>query len=455
VSKLLEQVLPNIFDRFAEAAARVAKNDLASLLTSENLHGLTPVFAQLGLVRDVKGKPVFNADSGPLAEVYARIENQYGYGIISTGKSLADEFAGDPYGWEFDMVRLLVVALVRAGKIEATSKGQTIDSALSVEARSTFENNNLFRQTSFRPKKGPEFEDLLRAAEAFKSAFGKEMPELELGAASAAIRAEAARHEPKLQETHHRLLTHRLPGADVLGKALEQLRAIRSGTEESAVIAFNGCHSELKEAIKQAAELEQSLTEPALHDLQRARRALEVPWAFLQAEPDLADGVREAASRLQDTLKRETFFRELPAIDQLARVVEDAYNQRLQNALSARAEAYAQALETLQSTPGWAELDEDQWHRIAGPLQSRSQRSPARAIPIPELRADLDACPARLRRAVEELLQVQEGPRLVKISVTSYFSGGIESEEQLDASLNALRDACLHHLGAGKKVLIQ
>ena len=85
-SKLLEQVLPEVFDRFAEAAARVAKKDLETLLISENLHGLTPVFAQLNLVRDVKGKPVFNADSGPLAEVLPRINNQYDYGVASTGQ---------------------------------------------------------------------------------------------------------------------------------------------------------------------------------------------------------------------------------------------------------------------------------------------------------------------------------------------------------------------------------
>jgi hypothetical protein len=78
-----------------------------------------------------------------------------------------------------------------------------------------------------------------------------------------------------------------------------------------------------------------------------------------------------------------------------------------------------------------------------------------RPIPIPELRSDLDACPARLGRAVDELLLLQEGARLIKVNIGSYFSGGIENEEQLIASLNALRDDCLHHLGAGKKVLIQ
>ena len=43
---------------------------------------------------------------------------------------------------------------------------------------------------------------------------------------------------------------------------------------------------------------------------------------FLQAEPDLGEDVRDAAVKLDDTLKRETFFRELPTIDQLARAVE-------------------------------------------------------------------------------------------------------------------------------------
>ena len=236
---------------------------------------------------------------------------------------------------------------------------------------------------------------------------------------------------------------------------MEQLRAIRSGSEGSAIIALNGCHKELKEAIKRAAELDQALTEPALQDLKRARAALEAPWAFLQTEPDLGEDIRDAAVKLDDTLKRETFFRELPTIDQLARVVEKAYKQRYQNALSTRADAYTQALKILQSTPGWQELDDDQRRRIANPLESRCQTSLPQPIPIPELRSDLDACPARLGKAVEELLLLQEGALLVKVNIGSYFSGGIENEEQLTSSLKALRDDCLHHLGAGKKVLIQ
>ena len=77
---------------------------------------------------------------------------------------------------------LLVLSLLRAGKIQATSKGQTIDSATGIEARDTFSNNNFFRQASFRPKKGIEFEELVKASEAFRDTFGSEVRELNAGA---------------------------------------------------------------------------------------------------------------------------------------------------------------------------------------------------------------------------------------------------------------------------------
>ena len=144
VSKILAQALPDVFVRFKEAATRVSKKDLESLMITENLRGLTSVFTDLTLVRDQGGKPVFNTENGPLFEVLLRIDNRTSYGEVATGRYLTDVFEKEPFGWEFDVVRLFVVALLRAGKLEATSKGRVIESALSFDARNTFVNNNLF-----------------------------------------------------------------------------------------------------------------------------------------------------------------------------------------------------------------------------------------------------------------------------------------------------------------------
>ena len=74
---------------------------------------------------------------------------------------------------------------------------------------------------------------------------------------------------------------------------------------------------------------------------------------------------------------------------------------------------------------------------------------------IPQLRADLDACPVRRDKAIEELIRLLDGNRMVKVSAASFFAGGVETEEQLELALDGLKGECLELIAAGKKVLIQ
>lgn len=353
------------------------------------------------------------------------------------------------------MVRLLVIALLRAGKIEATSKGQVIESALSLEARNTFTNNNLFRQASFRPKVGLEFIHLVDAAEHFKAVCGKDIAELEQSVVAHAIREAVQQHDEELREVHTTLVQHSLPGVDVLRSALDQMRALRTGKEDQVILTFNSAYRELKEAIKRGAELTQALTLPRLHDLGRARTALATFWPFLHAEPDLTDEDRAHADKLADLMARETFFRELPAIDEHTRALEQAYIQRHAAAGQARTAVYTEALATLRATPGWEQLNAEQQQRVTAPLATRATADGAEGLQIPLLRTDVHACTSLVNTAVEEMLRLVDGNRVVRVSAASYFTGGIETEEQLNAALAGLRDQCIEFIGAGKKVLVQ
>jgi hypothetical protein len=455
-AEVLGQVLPEVFDRFKEAAAKATeiKKGVDALFTAENLQGLPGVFGSVGLLRDEKGKTVFRTESGPLKEVLDRIEERANYGDTASGRQLTDEFAKEPFGWDFEAVRLLVLSLLRAGKVEATSKGQTLDTVTSVEARETFSNNNLFRQASFRPKKGIEFEELVKASEAFRDTFGGEVRELNAGAIVTELRKEVAREEDTVSSALAILTAHRLPGGELLNDAIDQMKAILRGSEDNAIATFNTSHRAIKEAVKRAVELEQVLSEPRLHDLERARKTQTSLWSFLSQEPDVADDLRGRASSLEDLLARETFFRELPSIDQHTKAIETEYAQRLGQALDARATAYADAFDKLVKTAGWSEIDEDQQRRLAEPFE-RGQRRDAETVPIPQLRADRDACDGRLRAAVAELWHIIEGERVVAVSVGSYFAGGVETEEQLEAALDGVREECARLIGAGKKVIVQ
>ena len=286
---VLSQALPDVFDRFQEAAARIQKKDLETLMSTENLRGLTPVFSSLGLVREEGSQTIFNTENGPLAEIFARIENRCSYGENANGRYLAEEFSKEPFGWDFEVIRLFVVSLLRAGKIEATSKGQLIESALSLEAKETFTNNNLFRQTSFRPKVGIDFSELLKAAEAYKEIFGKEIPELEQSVVAHSIRSEISAREENLHDAYLLLVQHALPGNEILKESVDQMRAIRTAAEDQVILTFNTSYKGLDEAINRANELKSTLNETRLYDLKRAQIVLERTWPFLQEETDLED----------------------------------------------------------------------------------------------------------------------------------------------------------------------
>jgi hypothetical protein len=453
---ILSEVLPEVFDRFKEAAARLpdVKKGVEALFTAENLQGLPPVFSSLGLLRDEKGKTVFRFEGGPLAEVLSRIEERANYGDTASGRFLADELAKEPFGWDFEAVRLFVLSLLRAGKIQATSKGQTIDSATGIEARDTFSNNNFFRQASFRPKKGIEFEELVKASEAFRDTFGSEVRELNAGAIVFELRKELARHEDTVASAHGQLIAYRLPGSNVLDGAIGQMKAILRGSEDNAIATFNASHRSIKDAIKRAVELEQTLLEPRLRDLDRAREVLRAAWPFLRIESDVSEDLRAKATALEDLLARETFYRELPVIDQHTSAIEAEYERRYDEAIEARISAYAKALERLAQMPGWQVIDEDRRLKLAAPFE-RGKTRDKEQVPIPQLRSELDACESRLREAIAELHRIIDGERVATVRLGSYFSGGVETEEQLDAALGGIREECSRLIGAGKKVIVE
>ena len=48
-----------------------------------------------------------------------------------------------------------------------------------------------------------------------------------------------------------------------------------------------------------------------------------------------------------------------------------------------------------------------------------------------------------------------DGNRVVHVRIGAFFTGGVETPEQLDAAMQALREECERLLGEGKKVWVQ
>lgn len=454
-AEILEKALPDVFERFKDAPVKAAdaRKGVEALFTAHDLRGLPGVFTALRLLRDEQGKPVFQVDMDPLKTVFAQIEARTSYGEAATGRYLAEEFAKEPFGWEFEVVRLLVLSLLRAEKIDATSRGRVIDSAVSIDARETLDNNNLFRQASFRPRKGIDEDELVDAVGNFQETFGEDITEVNESRVAEQLRAAVGKHDDSVSVARDLLVRHQLPGETMLEDALGLFKAIMNGSTENAITTFNTSYRAIKEAIVRAGELRQALTEPRLADLGRARRALEIAWPLLRDEAGVDPALESSATELGDLFARETFFRDLPAIAQHSRTIEREYERRFDDAQQARVDAYTKALDLLTAQPGWFEVDEDVRAEIAAPLVAGAKPLPSDAS-ISLLRSERDACETRLRTAIERLQRIIEGDRLAAVRVGAYFSGGIETEEQLDAALSGLREECARLIGAGKKVVV-
>jgi hypothetical protein len=58
-------------------------------------------------------------------------------------------------------------------------------------------------------------------------------------------------------------------------------------------------------------------------------------------------------------------------------------------------------------------------------------------------------------KAIMEMMRMIDGARLVTVNASSFFDGGVEDEEQLDAALTGLREECVRLIATGKKVLVR
>jgi len=296
---------------------------------------------------------------------------------------------------------------------------------------------------------------IIDAADHFKGTFGSEVAELTEGAVAEAITRAIDDREQQVRDAHSLLASRGLPGAAGLEGALDQMKAARTGTTDNRILSFNASHGVIRDALSRAAHVQKTLTEPALHDIERAQAALGKLWPVLAKEQDLPDGLVEHAGDLADLLARENFYTHVAAIGQHATAIEVEYQRRHDEAHGARSTAYAEALVELCGTRGWEDLAPEHQERISAPLRRLAEGAADLEESIALIRANTEACPVVLDEAIGAAMRTLEGERLAPLKVSSFFSGGIETEDQLSAAMDRLREECERLLAAGKVIVLQ
>jgi hypothetical protein len=190
-------VLPEVFDRFKEAAAKATdvKKGTDALFTAENLKGLPSVFAQHRPAARREGQ-----DRLPHRERHAEGGDRPHRGARQLRRHRERPL---PHR----RVRQGAVRLGLRGRAPARpvaaarrqdrgdQQGPDDRQSSPASKRATRSRTTTCSGRRLPPKKGIEFEELVKASEAFRDTFGSEVKELNAGAIVAELRKEVARNE--------------------------------------------------------------------------------------------------------------------------------------------------------------------------------------------------------------------------------------------------------------------
>ncbi|MBI4519050.1 MAG: BREX system P-loop protein BrxC [Deltaproteobacteria bacterium] len=471
---MLAHAVPALFPKI-EMGVRPLKGDEAEkFLTAANLNGLPAIFYDqdngLNLVAKQAGKFVPNATAEICKEVLDYIKREHSYGNKVTGKSLETHFEGIGYGWEGEILKVVLAVLLRGGAVEVTHQGRKYRNHNDPACRIPFTKTPAFRAASFAPREALDLKMLTDAARHFEEITGKDV-DIEEGAIAAAFQKLASEDREQLLPLVARMQALHLPGADAVEEHLHTVEGILEMPADDCVKTLGGEGKSYKESRLRMKRLIDATTEENLNIIRAARSVLDEQWPAVQVrtgEGALVDRAKE----LQENLQSPNFFEAVEAMRQAAAAIEAEHRRLYEAAHTERATLFATAIEEIKGQPDWATVAADpsipqaQKDGILAPLQRRSCAELSLAASNPacstcrsslnEIEADMAAV-AGLSGAALQVLASMAAPnqRVERVRLAAFLGSRLESPADVEAGIERLKEHLLKLLAEGVRIVLE
>src|SRR5215211_7545493 len=304
--------VPDLYPKLEMGVRKLSSKgkEAEEVLRAESLQGLPAVFYEgeggLGLVVQEGAKYVPNPSADIAREVLDYLQSEHSYGNKVTGKLLEARFGGMPYGWDMDILKLVMAVLLRAGSIEITHQGRRLRNYRDPQSRTPLTNNVQFRNSSFAPRETLGRKTLTTAVTQYEQLTG-ETVDVEVGAISTAFIAlaeeEMALLTPLLAEARAR----GLPVTDHLEDYRNDLQEVLNADAEDAVKILAGEGNSFREARDKTRRIREALVEKNLLILDHARRVISGMWPVLSSRPE-GEELAGKAEELEELLLSEEFY---------------------------------------------------------------------------------------------------------------------------------------------------
>jgi hypothetical protein len=472
--KFFDLIIPDLYPKLEMGARPLKGTEAEEILKAANLNGLSQVFYSgdkgLNLVVKEDGKFVPNSAADIVKEVldYLNREHAYGNKETRTGKVLETHFSGLGYGWDLDVLRLILAVLFRAGSIEVSHGGRRFDSYQDPQSRVPFTNTPAFRSTLFTPARPLDLKTLTQAVRSYEELCG-ETVDVERNAIATAFKNLVAEEMRLLLPVEARVRANRMPVLNLIEEFRSTLESVRNGGADDCVQILVGEGASLKEARDRIRRIREVTNDRTLTTLDSARRVVSNQWPIVRNQkPELA----EVAERLQMSLGAEDFYSRLDHIQADTRAIASAYGARYTDLHGKRLQAYQATIEHLKGRSEWTSVAKDQQEPLLRPLLTRAcEHGLSTTNNWPLTRDECDDCRASIAQmesdlaAVEglkaqaigrlqELTAPKEG-KLERVRLAEFFTEAVESEESVERAVERLREHLLKLVAEGVKIILE
>ena len=476
LKKLFGQVVPDLYPKLQMGSRPLKGDEAEQILKAADLKALPNVFYVgdhgLGLVVKDGPKNIVNTNADVVKEVldYLKSEHSYGNKDSRMGKALEKRFGGTPYGWERDMLRLILAALFRAGEIEVTYQGNRFHNYQDPACRTPFTNNPAFKSSLFSPRQSVGLKTLAQAGQQLEDLTGEEV-DVEEGAIATAFKKVAADELEKLYPLKATVEAHRLPVLSLLSEYQQTLVGIQSAASDDCVRILTENGKDFGETRDKVRKFHESLTAEAIGVLRQARQATDQVWQRLAAHnpsPELVTTVE----KLKDHLASEQFIDSWDDIAAHTQTVRDAYRNAYCDLFDRRKKAYESAIGEIKNRTEWGPLEANNSsvaNTLLSPLQVRvgtdedneavkggaSLGKPS----LTEMESDIAAVDGLKSSALVKLQELSIGSvkkALVrKVRVSEFFNRPIQTQAELDKALVLIRDSLQKCIDEGAIIILE
>ncbi|HEY1307294.1 MAG TPA: BREX system P-loop protein BrxC [Vicinamibacterales bacterium] len=476
LKKLFGQVVPDLYPKLHMGSRALKGDEADQILKTADLKALPNVFYVgehgLGLVVKDGPKNIVNTNADVAKEVldYLKSEHSYGNKDSRMGKALERRFGGTPYGWDRDMLRLILAALFRAGEIEVTYQGNRFHNFQDPASRTPFTSNPAFRSSLFSPRQSVGLKLLTEAVQQLEDLTGEEV-DVEEGAIATAFKKVAADELEKLYPLKAIAEAHRLPVVPLLSDFQQTLMGIQSSASDDSVRILTENGAEFAATRDAVRRLRDWLDADAIGVLGQARMATEQVWQRLATHspsPQLANSVE----KLKTLLRSEQFIDAWDDIARRTQAVMDAYKRAYCELYDRRKEVYETAIGDIKNRTEWGPLQATNPSMAAsllspllgrvGSLEDRHAVTRGTSLgqaSLGEMESDLaavDALKSSVLVRLQELSIGGEGSAPVRrVRVSEFFNRPIQTQEELNTALNLIRDSLQKYIDEGAVIILE